>query len=318
MAPLLEVKNVGKSFGGLAALRDVDLVIDEGEIVGLIGPNGAGKTTLFNVITGIYPPTTGTVTYRGRVIARTKKAARWLAPFSIAALVCTIAAFVIAERFFLTLGGAGGLSVGVALAFTAVGVIFAPKGGVRPDQIAGRGLYRTFQNINLFHDMSSLENVEVGAHRMSKVGFWDTVLQTPRCRKSEREVRDASVEAMKFVALDGHEDSQASSLAYGLQRRLEIARALVSRPQLLLLDEPAAGLNPTEKNELLELIRQIRDAGITVLLIEHDMKLVMNVCDRVSVVDHGETIAVGKPQEVQNNPEVIRAYLGTGASRKGA
>ncbi len=316
MAELLTVENLSKNFGGLAALKDVSLAIAEGEIVGLIGPNGAGKTTLFNAITGIYPPTAGSVRYRGRLIARAKKRARWLPFFSVAALVCTIGVFVLGERYLFTLAGAGAASLAVALAFTVVGVVFAPKGGVRPDQIAGRGLYRTFQSINLFDDMTSLENVEVGGHRMSRVGVADAVFLTPRYRRDEGRVREAAVAALKFVALEGKEEWKAASLPYGLQRRLEIARALVSKPELLLLDEPAAGLNPTEKNELLELIREIRDTGVTVFLIEHDMKLVMNVCDRVVVLDHGEAIAAGRPEEVQNDSKVIEAYLGTKASKE--
>ena len=257
MKPVLEVKGLTRDFGGLRALNELDLTVNEGEIVALIGPNGAGKTTFFNCVTGIYKPTEGTVHLYGAN----------------------------GEKHLLN--------------------------GRKPHLITALGMARTFQNIRLFKEMSVIDNIKVGLHESMKYDLASSLIRLPNYWKEEKHCTERAFELLDIFHMADMAYTQAGSLPYGAQRRLEIMRALATSPKLLLLDEPAAGMNPSETAELTETIRRIRDEfNIAVLLIEHDMSLVMGICEGIAVLNFGRIIAKGTPDEIRNNPQVIEAYLG--------
>ena len=249
---LLEVKDLTKNFGGLTAVGDVTMELHEGELVGLIGPNGAGKTTLFNLLTGVYEPSEGTITLAGTLL-----------------------------------------------------------NGKAPSKIASLGLGRTFQNIRLFKNMTVLENVLIGLGNHGKAEVFASFFRLPAFYKNEESLKTKAIELLKIFDLDGDADTLAKNLPYGQQRRLEIVRALATEPKILFLDEPAAGMNPQETAELTQLIRKIKEEfNITIMLIEHDMSLVMEVTERIYVMEYGRLIAHGTPAEIRSNKRVIEAYLG--------
>lgn len=249
---ILSLKNVCMYFGGIKAIDDISFEIEKGKIFGIIGPNGAGKTTLFNVITGMYIPTSGSIYYRDKLINK------WM-----------------------------------------------------PHVITGSGIARTFQNIRLFEDQTVLDNLKIAHYSHTRYGLFDALLSTPRFKREEARVEAESMEILQFLKLGDLADQKAGSLSYGAQRRVEIARALSCKPEIILLDEPAAGMNPAEIDALNKLIRSIRDHyGLTILVVEHQMRLVMEICEEILVVNFGKKLAIGKPEQVKNDPAVLEAYLG--------
>ena len=340
---LLSVQNLTIRFGGLVAVHQLCFEVPVGKIISLIGPNGAGKTTVFNAITGLVTKSDGLLCLDNKPLERPADLSTTLLHTMWG--VCTAMVFLIAvnaedlfKRSVLDLYvyqesfswrasfvAAGETLINGGIQFTTLPLIIGFLVGLfgswslwrssrsTPDVIIRRGIARTFQNIRLFNSMTALENVMLGEERHHKSSLLDALLYLPRYFNEQRSSELRAKELLELVGLSAHGDSIAGSLPYGMQRRLEIARALASRPYLLLLDEPAAGMNPTESEELLKLIRIIRDRGVTVLLIEHDMKVVMNISDRIIVLDYGNKIAEGTPTEIAANPAVIKAYLGSSA-----
>lgn len=251
MSTLIEVKDLGKAFGGVNAVENLSFQVEAGQIYAVIGPNGAGKTTLFNLITGIYTPSSGVIYLNGESIA-----------------------------------------------------------GLQPNQLAAKGMSRTFQQMQICLNMSALENVMLGLHLQLKSGLLTTLFRLPSLLQDEEKCRKEAEQLMHFVGCEAYLHSASSSMPYGALKRLEIARALAAKPKVLLLDEPAAGLNGTETTALKELIQKIAAQGITVVLVEHDMKLVMGISQRLLVLNYGRKLAEGTPEEIRNNPDVIAAYLG--------
>lgn len=252
---ILETEGLSMYFGGLKAVDDINMKVEQGQIFGVIGPNGAGKTTFFNVCTGNYTPTKGSVMFDGQNIT-----------------------------------------------------------GLNPEQIAAKGMARTFQNIKLFNNMTVLDNVKIGFNLSMKTSLFDAILHTKKYKEDEKMCNEKGMEVLKKLDLDSLYDSKAGNLSYGTQRKVEIARAIAMNPQIILLDEPAAGMNPSETQQLSLFVSKLRDMGFTIVVIEHDMKFIMSICDRIMVMQYGKKLFEGTPLEVKNSQDVIDAYFGKGMS----
>lgn len=273
---VLRVSDITMQFGGVVAVDDLNLEVNKGEIIGLIGPNGAGKTTAFNVITGVYAPTNGAVALNGEVIVENHPQGKMKNLYK---------------------GKNDGKYKDVKV--------------LTPDKITKLGVARTFQNIRLYKGMTVFENVLVAMHMNMESGIFGATFRSGKAKREEAQMREDAMNLLRMFDLEKNKDDLATSLPYGKQRHLEIARALATKPKLLLLDEPAAGMNPQESAELMRLVEKIRDEfDLSVLMIEHHMQVVMGICERIYVLDYGALIAQGNPEEIQNNPRVIEAYLG--------
>ncbi len=337
---ILEISDLTVRFGGLTAVNSVSLDVPERQIVSVIGPNGAGKTTLFNAITGIHEPVCGRICFCGEEARRTfrRATALGLAFVSLAAALSlvllvnieplwetAITSNYVYQQAFPWSNAASAMSayfgeeparrfvipflVGGLIGLAGAYAIW--RRNRRAPEVAARvGIARTFQNIRLFNQMTALDNVLLGMDSQLRTRFWQAALRLPLFWREQRESVRRAMEILRFVSLDREAHQLAENLSYGHQRRLEIARALAMQPRLLLLDEPAAGMNPAEAQALMKLIHDIRDRGATVLLIEHQMQVVMGISDHIAVLDYGEKIAEGKPQEIRCDPKVVQAYLG--------